>query len=61
MFATFMGSPEESYSRRLDDEVSRSEMPYGYDNMPEPIMHEKSETSEYERAEEEGLRSRRRK
>ena len=48
--------PEESYSRRLDNEVAATEMPYGYDNAPLEAMHELSESRAYEEAEESAVR-----
>ena len=38
--------PEESYSRRLDESVCMSEMPYGYENSPPPYWHQNEEALE---------------
>lgn len=29
-------APQQSYSRRLDDQVAKEERPYGYDDAPPP-------------------------
>ncbi len=38
--------PPESYSRILDEEVARSELPYGYDTPPPPAGHNNHEGHE---------------